>query len=224
MTGPISVQIDRIPLRLSNAYLIRGDDISILIDAGMPGEAARLLETIKQHGNPRLDWIFLTHAHFDHFGSATQLKRATGAKVLIQKDDAPALMAGETLLGEVRGRGRLTARVLPLIERLFPVEPMAPDVVFDQDYTFPGSRLKIRAMHTPGHTTGSSSIVIENTHLFAGDLVSTNGAAHAQRYYAHDWEALSISLAAIKSLKPTHTYPGHGPDLLTLEALLQLSI
>lgn len=224
MMEPVAVQIDRIPLRLSNAYLIRGNEISILVDTGMPGEAARLLKAIKQHGAPQLDWIFLTHAHFDHFGSAAQLKRATGAKVLIQKDDAPALMAGETLLGEVRGRGRLTARVLPLIERLFPVEPMSPDMVFDQEYTFPGTRLKIRAMHTPGHTAGSSSLMIANTDLFAGDLVSTNGAAHAQRYYAHDWEALVSSLATIKSLEPTHTYPGHGPDLLTLEALLQLSI
>jgi glyoxylase-like metal-dependent hydrolase (beta-lactamase superfamily II) len=222
MTVLSDLQIHRIPLRLSNAYLILAGKNSVLVDAGSPGESNRILTALQNASVRKLDWIFLTHAHFDHVGSAAELRRSTGARILIQEQDVPALMTGKSELGEVRGRGRLSAWLLPIVERILPVEPLEPDITFNKQINIPEMDIENVAIHTPGHTPGSSVLFVNRNHLFAGDLLSTNGTPHPQRYYAQDWDALEQSLRIIRDLNPTVTYPGHGGTALHLDGLLQL--
>ena len=42
-------------------------------------------------GDAKLDYILLTHGHFDHIGGVAAVKAATGAKVVISAEDAPFL-------------------------------------------------------------------------------------------------------------------------------------
>jgi hydroxyacylglutathione hydrolase len=217
-------QIHTLVLRMSNAYLIEIDHRALLIDTGMPGETRSIMNQVEKLNINELSWIFLTHAHYDHVGSATEIRHLTGAKTLIQECDVGALIKGKTELGDVRGRGRLSAWVLPIVEALLPVEPLEPDAVFADSYMIPDMNIKIQAFHTPGHTLGSSSLLVDDRLLFVGDLVSTNGKPHTQRYYAQDWAALEQSIMFIQGLKPTLTYPGHGRQALNLEGLLSLSI
>lgn len=220
----VKFQVHRIALRLSNAYLLQKDDVALLVDAGIPGETKRIMSHIQRRGVNRLEFIFLTHAHYDHVGSAAELRRQSGARILIQKADVGALVHGETHLGEVRGRGRVSAWLLPLIERVLPVDPVEPDLVFNDTFEIPGLGVQARAMHAPGHTLGSSVLWVEGSGLFAGDLVSSTGRPHPQRYYAQDWDSIQRSLSMIQDLQPTRTYPGHGPDPIGLKALLDMTI
>lgn len=213
-----------IKLNLSNAYLIHGEGFSVLVDTGMPGEAGKILHVLKECQLTQLDWIFLTHAHIDHAGSVAALRRATGARVIIHEGDAQALALGKTLLGDVRGRGLLTAWLLPLAERLFPVEPVEADIKFYDRYTLQSEPLTIHAIHTPGHTVGSSSLLVNGQHAFVGDLLTTNGRGHPQRFFAHSWSDLDNSIAVLQALRPSFTYPGHGGKPLDLEGLLVLDL
>lgn len=222
MAGDPQLQVHPIPLRLSNAYLVRMGERALLVDAGSPGDSNRILNTLQRMGVRSLDWLFLTHAHYDHIGSAAALRRTTGARVLIQEEDLPAMRAGRSELGEVRGRGWLSAWLLPVVERLLPVEPIEPDQVFTDRISVPEMHVEINAIHTPGHTLGSSVLFVDDRYLFAGDLISTNGRPHPQRYYAQDWLALARSLQFIQELNPALTYPGHGRDPLPLAGLRQL--
>ena len=217
-------QIHRIPLRLSNAYLLQKDDVALLVDAGIPGETERIMSHLQRRGVKRLEFIFLTHAHYDHVGSAAELRRQSGARILIQEADMGPLRRGETHMGEVRGRGRLSAWLLPLIERILPVDPVEPDLVFNDTFEIPDLGVQALAMHVPGHTLGSSVLLVERFELFAGDLVSSTGGPHPQRYYAQDWDAIQHSLSMIQKLQPTRTYPGHGHDWIELKDLLDLTI
>ncbi|MEV7612538.1 MBL fold metallo-hydrolase [Streptomyces sp. NPDC089799] len=65
-----------------NAYLLLGRR-PVLVDAGTPGSGRRIHDRVAAHGVDPADisLIVLTHAHIDHFGSAAELHRLTGAPV-----------------------------------------------------------------------------------------------------------------------------------------------
>jgi glyoxylase-like metal-dependent hydrolase (beta-lactamase superfamily II) len=211
------MKIYTIKLRLANAYLLENDAGIYLVDAGAPGDADRIQKHMNQIGRSDLKVIFLTHAHIDHFGAAAELQRRTGAPIAIHKDDAPALAEAETRLGKVRGRGRLVGALLPLLEWMLPPEPVKADLLVTDGQSLAEFGLKATTLHTPGHTPGSSCLVVDGDIVFAGDLVSSTGGPHPQRYFANSWPQVEASLQRLKRARPRLTYPGHGRCPLTTE-------
>lgn len=204
--------VQRLRLRMANAYLIQASDGSVLVDAGMPGDANRILKQMRVAGCRELSLIFITHAHLDHYGSVVELKKLTGAPIAIHRADASALAEGRTDLGEVRGRGRLIKIIFPLIQAWFAREAVQADILLDDTDELTKFGINARVLHTPGHTPGSSSLWIEQGEVFVGDLISSNNGAHVQRFYATDWDLIPLSLARLQALSPEIIYPGHGPE------------
>ena len=213
------LSVHTLHLRMSNAYLIENQVGLFLVDAGMPGDERHIITRIKTLGYNSLRLIFLTHAHIDHFGSAFAMSQLTGAPIAIHHADAGALANGKTHLGEVRGRGRLIRQVLPILERFLRFEARPPDIMLEDDSELEKYGLYASVVHTPGHTPGSITLFLENRYAFVGDLISTNGAPHVQRYYASDWSQIPTSLTRLQSLKPDVIYPGHGHQPLNREGL-----
>ena len=204
-----------INLRFANAYLIATQDGLTLVDAGMPGDEKQIIHQIQSLGDNNLKLIFITHAHLEHYGSAAALKRITGAQIAIHEYDVDSMANGSTELGETKGRGRLTKMILSIMLPLVPVEGLQADIVIKDQDELQAYGLNASAIHTPGHTAGSSSLFLNNRHIFVGDLVSTNGSPHIQRYYANDWSQIPKSLSRIGTLQPELIYPGHGRNSLT---------
>jgi glyoxylase-like metal-dependent hydrolase (beta-lactamase superfamily II) len=72
----------RVPLRAVNTFLIDlGDEDLVLVDAGTPGDAGRILDAVGELGRDPADvrHILVTHCHVDHAGGLVELKEATGA-------------------------------------------------------------------------------------------------------------------------------------------------
>ena len=69
-----------------NAYILFDDEKgkAVLFDA--PADAATLLDFLDEN-KLDLEYIFLTHGHFDHIDALDAIKSATGAKVIIHKDE-----------------------------------------------------------------------------------------------------------------------------------------
>jgi hydroxyacylglutathione hydrolase len=218
----MNIQVHLIPLFMSNAYVIELPSALVLVDAGSPGDEKKILTRLDTFGGKPLQLIYITHAHLDHYGAAASIQRATNAPLAIHAEDASALSKGETHLGYVRGRGRLTAALMPIVRRLFPVEPIRADhVVQDgqdmQDFGMPGY-----VLHTPGHTPGSTSLIVDGRLAFVGDLLSTSNKPHTQRLYANDWSEIDKSLERLKTLDLEWLYPGHGLRPLSGESFTSL--
>ncbi|OGO16899.1 MAG: hypothetical protein A2Z14_01905 [Chloroflexi bacterium RBG_16_48_8] len=206
------------------AHLIEAPSGLILVDAGSPRNEKKILCQLKALGREDLKLIFITHAHFDHYGSAAALRRLTGATIAIHEQDVDFMARGETPLGSVRGRGRIAQVFLPLADLLVRPEPTQADIVFADGHRFIQFDLESTAVHLPGHTPGSSGLIVDNRIVFAGDLLSTTGEPHTQRYYATNWSQISESLDRLKALKPEWVYTGHGRQPLSGEELQRLEV
>lgn len=65
----------------SNVYLMALDDRAVAVDGGMPWTANRVLDFLNKN-RLRLEYILLTHSHFDHVMGVKRLKERTEAKVV----------------------------------------------------------------------------------------------------------------------------------------------
>ncbi|RSS98435.1 MBL fold metallo-hydrolase, partial [Streptomyces sp. WAC05950] len=135
-----------------NAYLLLGRR-PVIVDAGTPGSGRRIAEQVASHGVDPADvsLIVVTHGHIDHFGSAAELHRLTGAPVAGHVADLGPFRTGrarEPYLPTGR-MGRLMARNKNLHLR---VEPFEPGVLVTGETDLDDFGVAARIMPTPGHT------------------------------------------------------------------------
>jgi len=144
-------------VRGGNVYLLV-DSMLALIDTGMPGNLRAVFSYIRWIGREpsELAHIFVTHGHVDHAGSAGELRRATGAAVVAHRLEVDDTCRGHVL---VPGRRR-NSPILRVVSRLMRFEPAEADILVSGGETFPyvGG---LRVVHTPGHTPGSVSLLLE---------------------------------------------------------------
>lgn len=218
----MKLRVHTLSLRMSLAYLIEGQAGMILVDAGLRGEERSVLRKMRELEREDLRLIFITHAHLDHYGSAAELKRITGAPIAIHHLDEEPMALGQTRIGSARNMGHALAALLPLVHPLLHPEPVNADLVFDDGFHLEGYGLDAKVLHTPGHTNGSSCLMVEGRLAFTGDLITYRGGPRLQRYFAQDWSALTESLGRLQAQRPEWVYPGHGRDPFTGNELQDL--
>ena len=139
-----------------NCYILGDEETkeAVVIDPG--GNEEDILEVLKYHGL-QLKTIIDTHGHFDHVDANQPLKEATGALIAIHEADAAMLAKPSAEAMFFTGnRLRLSDADILLKEG---------DIL-----TFGNYRLKV--LHTPGHTPGGISLVMEGGPLvYVGDLL-----------------------------------------------------
>jgi hydroxyacylglutathione hydrolase len=218
----IAVKVITLKLLLSRAYLVEIDSKTILVDAGIPGEEKRILRGLKSAGFGKVDLIYITHAHIDHCGSAAAIREITGAPIAVHEADSDALAVGESRLGTGRGFGKLVKRIFPLIQRVYPSPPAPPDIILHDEQELSDLGFEASVLHTPGHTYGSSCLLVGDV-AFVGDLLtSTGGVPHLQRYFAESWSSLEPSLEKLVAAAPKIAYPGHGAMPIIFDELKRL--
>jgi glyoxylase-like metal-dependent hydrolase (beta-lactamase superfamily II) len=205
----------------SNAFLLETDSSLFLIDAGYPGYQNKIMREIKKNNsqNKPLKMIILTHAHFDHCGSASKLKKMTGAKIAIHTLDSSDLHNAKTRIDHTSFAGFFGKNILlPIALLIFRPVKTRPDIVFENGFTFNESGLNAEVLHTPGHTDGSSTIVVEDSLVFLGDLIVKGKNFSMQHYYAVSWDKIRSSIKTVSRLSFKTGYIGHG--LKTLDTFI----
>ncbi len=201
-----------------NAYLLLGRR-PVLVDAGTPGSARTIRDHIARHGVDPADLalIVITHGHIDHFGSAAELHRFTGAPVAGHVADL-----GPYRTGGARKPYLPTGpmgRVMDRNKKLHvQAEPFEPDVLIKGETGLSDFGIEARIMPTPGHTAGSVSVLTDDGDLVAGDLVANSfmgliPGKPANPPFHDDPRSNLASLRAMLDLNPTALHVGHGTPL-----------
>lgn len=103
-----------------NTYLLRGSQ-PILVDTGFPtDETAIRVGLATNNVQPQdLALIFVTHGHYDHFGSAGALKSASHALVSIHSNEADRLRTGiNPSVEALTTTGRIMGHLSPVSDLL----------------------------------------------------------------------------------------------------------
>lgn len=200
-------------------------DKFVLIDAGMPHSAEKIISVTEKRFGPgaKPEAIILTHGHFDHVGALIEL---------VEHWDSP-VYAHELELSYLTGlkrypepdmtvEGGMVAKISPI----FPIEPinMGNHVrVLPSDGTVPHLP-EFRWIHTPGHSTGHVSFYRdEDGLLVAGDAFVTvkqeylyrvftqeKEISGPPRYLTPDWTSAWESVKKLEALHPSVAVTGHG--------------
>ncbi|ETA69113.1 Zn-dependent hydrolase, glyoxylase [Methanolobus tindarius DSM 2278] len=206
--------ITPIPMGKSNAYLVSAPDLVILIDTGCSKNLKPLKQVLRQKELQitDIDYIVVTHAHYDHVGHLAEIKEKSGAKVLAHRDAVDYLKNGHTPFP--KGTMLLFKIISNAGNRFFSVggkfTPVEPDILIEGDYDLLKSEPTIRIIHTPGHTSGSVCLIINDESAIVGDTLFNVLPETVYPPFANDENELIKSWEKLLATGCSVFYPGHG--------------
>jgi len=190
---------------------------AILVDGGLPNKGKKFLKELKDLSiEPKdISLILVTHGHWDHIGSIDELKRLTGCEVAINQHEKDWL---EQALKPLPPGIGLWGKVLGVIMKMYMPLVNFPGTSVDlvlEDKEFPLESYGVhgKALHTPGHSAGSMSLLLDTGEAFVGDL-ATNGLpmriGPGMPAFAEDIVAIKVSWRLLLDAGAKWIYPAHG--------------
>lgn len=181
----------------ANCYIAseEGSREAIIID---PGDDADYIIQKLQDNDLTPELIIATHGHVDHTIAVLELKLAYGIPFYMHKSD-------EFLLKRIEQ----TAKHFIGFD---PGPPPKVDVYIADGSVLQAGGIKLKVLHTPGHTPGSVCLWSKNEKVvIVGDLIFEKGQVGRTDFSYSDKNDFIASLSKITSLpKDTIVYAGHG--------------
>jgi glyoxylase-like metal-dependent hydrolase (beta-lactamase superfamily II) len=185
----------------SRVFFVRGDRTAI-VDAGYPGDERKILKALKVAGIPRdqVSLLVATHAHIDHYGSLRELKAALNVPVMAGWPDAGYMEKGENVPA-----GNLPEGASSAVAPGPGVPAVKADVIVTGDMSLFSYGIDARVLTTPGHTSGSLSVLAADGDCVTGDFLAG--------LYTGEPELIRHSLRKLADGGARYFYPSHTPGL-----------
>ncbi|ATD55337.1 MBL fold metallo-hydrolase [Clostridium chauvoei] len=172
----------------ANCYIVMDEETkeAVVMDPG--GDADWIIKEIETLG-ANIKYILLTHAHADHDGGVVDLKKKYDVPVYMHKEEEMYMEKDNFVFGKI---------------------PKFYSFIEDGDELNIGS-LKIKCIHTPGHTKGGLCFLIEDK-VFTGDTLF-QGSIGRTDFSGGDFNEIIRSINDKLLVLPNNVevYPGHGP-------------
>ncbi len=194
--------IKRLRLKGCNAYLIEDDGRTFLVDTGIPGNLKNVTEIVKG-----IDGIIITHAHYDHAGSAYEISKHFSCEIYAHEDDHPYLSGEKEFL--FRG---FVGNFVKRLEKLRKMKNFYPENISKLDLK------SFEILHLPGHTPGSLGIMSGKA-LICGDVLRTVRkmlffgkieVRASSRNFNWSNEVYAKTLYRLSEMARIAVMPGHG--------------
>jgi len=188
-------------------YLVRFGAKAALIDAGCGQGHSRLKKNITECLPPdvKLEYLLLTHCHFDHTGGAAAVRNEFGCLIVAHELDAVYLESGDP---DVTAASWYRAQF----------EPLSIDVkLHGEKTTLTIGNGSVTAIHSPGHSPGSlvyTAHIDDELVLFGQDV---HGPIHPT--LLSDEKQYQASLAGLMKLEADLLLEGHFGIFSTREAV-----
>ncbi len=171
-----------------NCYLIKENGFGILVDPGLDGE-----KILKETENVEVNYILLTHCHFDHLYSLNKIR---GSKKVIGTQNCSLNM--------------IRPEVSLCNEESLPIASCDIEIKDGEEINLDG--IKAKCIFTPGHTNGSCCYLIKDK-LFSGDTLFLRNIGRCD-LPTGDFSELekSIKEKIYKLDDEIVVYPGHGEE------------
>ncbi len=197
------IKVEVLENQPTNCYIIEEETSkeTIVIDPG--GEVEKIYDMIKTL-KAKVKYIYLTHCHGDHTAGVLELKRITGADVLIHRADAQGLVDDSISLISYIGMQIYEIRDFRRVD--------------DQDCIHIGN-LEFKVLYTPGHTKGGSSLYCaQEKMVFTGDTMFRGTWGRTDLPTGSLNEIMnSITEKLLTLPDDTIVYPGHGKSTMIRE-------
>jgi len=201
--------------RFTNVFLLIQDGKGLLVDTGSRGQSGKIQKAITSTGLAITDlkYIFLTHTHYDHAGSAAELKQLSGAKIIVHESEAECLIDG------FKPIPKGTVPFFKLISKAAKIKksqerkigcypPVKPDITFSDRLDLSDLGFDATIVHMPGHTTGSSGLLFKKKAIVGDCMFNLRGKLYP--FFADDEKQLCESWRTILKLDVDLFYPAHG--------------
>lgn len=215
----------KITYNSTNYYLEPCDNGFLLIDAGWYGKGEAFKKELNLLGikPEQIKYILLTHHHHDHSAIVQELKVLTNAKLIVHERQIPYLKTGVTDDKNIKQYNL----VLWLIDKLTkpfvkykypPISINNSDLIIDTDINDSALRsigISGKIISTPGHSSDSISVLLDNGTAYVGDLVMNMSSMKLigkipLPIEAEDFEQVKLNIKKLINLGAIKLYPSHG--------------
>lgn len=193
--GDIKIGKIQLGTASTNCYFLyrEGESDALVIDPADAGDY--IYEGLTGKGF-NVKAILLTHGHFDHIFGVKKLKSKSSCKVYAYEEEAELLADPELNVSLNVGRPTM----------------VVPDVLLKDNDELELAGIKLRVIHTPGHTQGSCCFYIEEAgFLIAGDTLFCESVGRTDLPTGRGRKLInSIKDKLFILPENTKVYPGHG--------------
>ncbi len=219
----LNTNLHEIYLGAVKVFLLEASDGSlILVDTGMPKSSSKIISYINSIGKSVTDikYILLTHAHIDHFGSASDMKKLSGAMLGINEEGAGYVDGTKGVLIPVAKNSKNFkdkgfALLIKVIAAIGIIRPkfVKPNMILKEGIFPQNMHINASIVETPGHTKDSISIYLPDTKtIIVGDLLKGTADSLVAPPFFDDYIALLSSVNKIKELNPDLICVSHGKN------------
>ena len=158
----------------SNVFVIFYNQKYLLIDTSIHRNEKKLLKVLDRLGATKENLIalILTHSHFDHVANAHKIKQIYDTKIYIHSSEKRDLQ--DAIVKVPKGINAISSFFSYLGSKSaekFKFAEVQPDVCVEDSFDFKDIGLNITILHTPGHSIGSMSIIVDGQIAIVGDLM-----------------------------------------------------
>lgn len=212
----MKAEIHRLSLGICNCYVIKEEGV-ILVDTGPPHQKVKFLKKLKNLSikPEEIALIFLTHGHWDHAGSVNELKKLTGCKVAVNRYEKDWVEKALKIIPPgVNLWGRFLSLVMKILVPFAKFSGTSADLVLENvEFSVEPFGIQGKIIHTPGHSPGSMSLLLDSGEAFVGDLAMYGFpklTRNAMPLFAGNPGHVKESWMKILNMGARWIYPAHG--------------